>query len=177
MELVLFCLLVAWFMVSRAAVDTATIARRGLAWGADRLAGGADRAAHRSPRLAGLVGRWARAIAARLRNRPKPSEARTSDGQALRAAAGQLAVAGVALLLVWVRLVVVDAIGAANAALVRRSEWTRWPVEGEPGGPVRATAQRTDRPVPPAGPALPPGRPAANVPPTVFFTFIRKDES
>src|SRR5688500_4402178 len=106
--------------------------RSGLGWVADKAAGGADKLAVRSPKLGGMVGRWARVAAARLRARRAPTDPRTSDGQALRDATGQLAVVGMALLLVWMRLAVVDAVAAAHAALARGYALWRWPREGEP---------------------------------------------
>lgn len=169
MELMVLILLTAWFFVHRGAVDTATVVGRGVAWAADRMASGADHASRRSPWLGGLVGRWARGIAARLRNRPKPTAARTVDGQVLSNAVAGLAAVGMALLLVWVRLAVVDAIGAAHAAHQRRTQPLRWPRPGEPGAPVQATAQRTDRPPPPA---LPEGHSTS-----VTFTFTQNQQN
>jgi hypothetical protein len=168
MEIVLLCLLVAWFLVYRCVQDTATLARRGAAWVADRLG-------------APEVATW-------LRDQPSPTQPRTSDGQRILAALGEVAASGVLLLLLWLRLAVIDAIGAARSASRRRpapvpweglwawllwllrwlTRWFRWPRDGEPHAPVRATATRTDRP-PPA--ALPPGQPVS-----VTFTFTHNKE-
>jgi hypothetical protein len=72
--------------------------------------------------------------------------------------------------LVWVRLVAVDAVSATRGAYERyyvpgeprwrhvMFGWSRWPREGEPRSPVRATATRTDREPPPALPAASSGQ-------------------
>lgn len=166
MDIILLALLVAWFLTGRALGDLQTLGRRGLAWAADKVADMADRRADRSPWLAGHVARLARSGAARLRDRRPPMQPRTSDGQATQQkafdGAGQVAAAGVVLLLVWVRIAVADAIGAAQSAAEPRTttssggwtwvkgwvNWARWPRDGEPHAPVRATASRTDRPAP-----------------------------
>ncbi|MDX3661290.1 hypothetical protein PV646_28630 [Streptomyces sp. ID05-26A] len=162
MTMILIVLLLAWFLTGRTLSDLQTLGRRGLAWAADKVADTADRRAHRAPWLAGHVARMARSGALRLRDRRSPMQPRTSDGQRVFDGAGQVAAAGAVLLLVWVRIVVADAYGAAQAAAQPRATtstgrwswasgwvtWARWPREGEPHAPVRATATRTDRPEP-----------------------------
>jgi len=166
MDLILFVLLLAWFLTGRLLGDLQTLARRGMAWVADKVADMADRRTDRSPWLAKHVARMARSGAARLRDRRPPMQPLTSDGQNAGQnafdGAGQVAVAGVVLVLVWVRIAVADALGAAQAAAQPRASttsgrwswaagwttWARWPRDGEPHAPVRATATRVDRPEP-----------------------------
>jgi hypothetical protein len=171
MDLILLVLLAAWFLTGRLLGDLQTLGRRALAWTADKVADAADRRAHRAPWLAGHVARLARSGALRLRKRPSPMQPRTSDGQHVAQGAfdgaGQVAAAGVVLLLVWVRITVADAVAAAQSASQPRAStgtgrtewltgwfsWARWPRDGEPKAPVRATATRTDRPEPRALPS------------------------
>ncbi|MFJ5984288.1 hypothetical protein [Lentzea sp. NPDC092896] len=171
MEAILFIIFLFWFFSGRLLSDLQTLGRRALAWGADKVAALAQRHAARSPRFAPFVAKLAQHGAAKLRNRPSPTDPRTSNGQqAAQAAfegAGVVAAAGVALMLLWVRIAVADAIGAAQSAGQPRATendskwawaaswvaWARWPKPGEPNAPVYATAQRTDRPPPLALPA------------------------
>lgn len=172
MEL-LFILFFAWFLTTRLFSDAQTLGRRGLAWTMDKVADLAKRHTDRSPRFAPFVAKLAQFGAAKLRNRPSPVEPRTSNGQqAAQAAldAGLVAAAGIALVLLWVRVAVADAIGAAQSAghprptesdskwawMASWFAWARWPKPGEPNAPVYATAQRTDRPAPLALPAATP---------------------
>jgi hypothetical protein len=166
MDLILFVLLVSWFLTGRALSDAQTLARRTLAWSADKVASLAQRHVDRSPRLAPFVTKLAQLGAAKLRNRPAPTDPRTSNGQqAAQGAfdgAGTVAAAGIALVLLWVRVAVADAIGAAQSAGHPRPTendtkwawvaswfaWARWPKPGEPNAPVYASATRTDRPEP-----------------------------
>lgn len=171
MDIILFVLLVAWFLTSRLLGDLQTLGRRALAWGADKVADMADQRADRAPWLTGHVARMARSGARRLRDRPSLLHPRTSDGQHVFDGAGQVAAAGFVLLLVWARIAVADAIGAATSAGEPRAttgtswrdwasgwfSWARWPRDGEPHAPVRATASRTDRPEPLALPPATPG--------------------
>jgi len=174
MDLILFVLLAAWFLTGRALSDVQTLGRRALAWCADGVATLAQRHAARSPRFAPFIAKLAKLGAAKLRNRPSPIDPRTSNGQqAAQSAfdgAGAVAAAGIALVLLWVRIAVADAVGAAqSAAHPRPTEsdskwswvagwfaWARWPKTGEPNAPVHATAQRMDRPPPLALPAATP---------------------
>jgi hypothetical protein len=185
-DLILFVLLVAWFATGRALSDLQTLGRRVLAWGADQVAALAERRVDRSPKLAPLVTKLAKHSAAKLRNRPDPTQPRTSNGQQVAQGAfdgaGVLAVAGVGLVLVWVRIAVADAVGAARSASEPRATeadtrwawvaswfaWARWPKPGEPHAPVYATATRTDRPAPEGTPALPVGTSTGD--PTGFTT-------
>lgn len=162
MDLILFVLLVTWFMTGRALSDLQTLGRRLLAWTADKVADLAERHAGQAPKFAPAVARLAHSGAARLRNRPPLTEPRTSDGQAAFDGAGAVAAAGVALVLLWMRVAVADAIGAARASGYPRATtddsrwawiaswfaWARWPKEGEPHAPVYASATRVDRPAP-----------------------------
>lgn len=180
----MFVLFLAWFFSERLVSDLQTLGRRALAWGADQVAELAGRHVVRSPQFAPFVAKLAQLGATKLRNRPAPTDPRTSNGQqAAQAAldAGLVAAAGVALVLLWVRIVVADAYGAAqSAAHPRPTEgdsrwawlagwfaWARWPKPGEPNAPVYATAQRTDRPPPPAVSAA---TPAAEDPTNAGFT-------
>lgn len=170
MDLILFVLLVVWFLSGRAVADIQTVGRRVLAWTADKVALLADRHAGRAPKFAPIVARIARAGALRLRNRPSPLDPRTSDGQQVIQGFGVVAVAGVGLILLWVRVAVADAVGAAQSAAHPRPTtsnsrwawvgswfaWARWPKAGEPHAFVYASATRTDRPPPPALPAATP---------------------
>ncbi len=173
MDLILLILLAAWFFTGRALSDLQTVGRRAAAWGASKVADLAQRHTDRAPVAAPLIARLAQHAAAKLRNRPAPTDPRTSNGQqAAQAAfdASLAAAAGIALVLLWVRIAVADAYGAAqSAAHPRPTEsdtkwawmaswfaWARWPKEGEPNAPVYANSQRTDRPPPPALPAATP---------------------
>lgn len=167
MDLILFVLLVTWFLSGRALSDLQTLGRRALAWTADKVADLAERHSGRAPWLAPKIADLARSGADRLRNRPSVTTPRTSDGQAVFDGAGAVAAAGVVLVLLWVRIAVADAIGAARSSGHPRATasdgswawvaswfaWARWPKEGEPHAPVHATATRTDRPPPLALPA------------------------
>ncbi len=162
MDLILFVLLLSWFLTGRLLGALQTLGRRALPWTADKVADLADQHAGRSPWLTGHVARMARSGARRLRNRPSPMQPRTSDGQHVFDGAGEVAAAGAVLLVVWVRIAVADAYGAARSAGEPRATtgtgrwtwaaswftWARWPRDGEPHAPVRATATRTDRPAP-----------------------------
>lgn len=173
MDLILFVLLVAWFITGRALADLQALGQRALAWTADRVADLADKHTARAPWFAPRVAQLARAGAVRLRNRPPATSPRTSNGQAVFDGAQHVAVAGVALVLLWVRIAVVDAVAAASSSQCPRATssntrwawvagwfaWARWPKEGEPNAPVYASATRTDRPAPPGTPALPAGNP------------------
>jgi hypothetical protein len=173
MDLILFVLLATWFLTGRALSDLQTIGRRALAWTADKVADLAGRQAERSPKFAPFIAKLARSGALKLRDRPSPTKPRTSDGQAAQASfdgAGAVAAAGIALVLLWVRVAVADAIGAARSSGHPRPTtdgtrwawvaswfaWARWPKEGEPHAPVYASATRTDRPAPLALPAATP---------------------
>lgn len=183
MEL-MFVLLVAWFFSGHVLSALQTLGRRALAWIADEVADLADNHASRAPWLAPRIAKLARSGADRLRNRPSLTTPRTSDGQAVFDGAGAVAAAGVVLVLLWVRIVVADAIGAARSSGHPRATtsntrwawvagwfaWARWPKEGEPHAPVHATATRTDRPPPLA---LPAPAPSAGNNTTGFTTHWR----
>lgn len=170
MDLILFVLLAAWFITGRALSDLQTLGRRALAWTADKFADLAGRHTDRAPWLAPRIARLARSGALRLRNRPSPIDPRTADGQDVLKGAGEVAAAGVVLVLLWVRIAVADAVGAARSSEYPRPTtsdsqwswaaswfaWARWPKDGEPHAPVHATATRTDRPPPLALPAATP---------------------
>jgi len=167
MDLILFVLLVTWFLTGRALSDLQTLGRKALAWTADKVADLAERHAGRAPKFAPFVAQLARSGAHKLRDRPSPTDPRTSDGQAVFDGASAVAAAGVALLLLWVRVAVADAVGAARSSAHPRATtsdtrwawlagwlaWARWPKPGEPHAPVYANATRTDRPEPLALPA------------------------
>ena len=165
MDLILLVLLAAWFLTGRALSDLQTLGRRALAWAADKVADLAEQHDDRSPKFAPFIAKLARSGALKLRNRPSPTEPRTSDGQAAQSSfdgAGAVAAAGIALVLLWVRVAVADAIGAARSSGHPRATtsdsrwawlagwfaWARWPKDGEPNAPVYASSTRTDRPAP-----------------------------
>lgn len=153
---VVLVLIAAWFIVRRLGFDFRTGCARVLAWTADSTADVADRFRERTPDAAAKTRSYAKATAERLRARPSPTEPRTAAGQDLLAGLGGVSAAGLAVLVMWLRLLGTDAWAAARAAQQRQQAtgepwwktlrgWWRWPTNDEPGAPIKATAERADR--------------------------------